>query len=132
LLKDKLSKMNRREVIRNIAAGSVTLFVVPAALTSCSKEEIEPDPDPNPDLDELSIDLTDDKYNSLLSEGGFYIEENVIIINTGADLLPYQAYVRTMDAGCPIIMATKIYPVPVMGPFSAPQDRYCRDQLILH
>jgi cytochrome b6-f complex iron-sulfur subunit len=75
--------MNRRDLIRNIAAGSVTLFVVPAAITSCAKDDPDPDVDPNADPDTLSIDLTDDKYSSLLSDGGFYIEENVIVINNG-------------------------------------------------
>lgn len=75
--------MNRRDLIRKMAAGSVTLFVVPAAFTSCAKEEIDPDEDPNPGPEKLSIDLTDDKYSNLLPDGGFYIEENVIVINTG-------------------------------------------------
>jgi len=57
--------------------------VAPAILTSCEKEDFEPEPDPNPDPDALSIDLTDGKYASLLATGGFYIESNVIVINTG-------------------------------------------------
>ena len=76
--------MNRRELIRNIAAGTVTLFVVPAALTSC--EDDLPDPDDNnnpPDDNILSIDLTNDKYSNLGLEGGFVKEGDLIIINTG-------------------------------------------------
>ena len=76
-------KMNRRELIKNIAAGTVTLFVLPAAITSCTKEEIVPDLNPNPGLDEITLDLTDNKYSNLLPDGGFLIEEDVIVINTG-------------------------------------------------
>ena len=77
--------MKRRELIKNIAAGTVTLFVVPAALTSCEKED--PDPDVPPGSNELTIDLTLSKYSNLGSEGGFVIEENVIIINTGESFI---------------------------------------------
>jgi cytochrome b6-f complex iron-sulfur subunit len=75
--------MNRRELIRNLASGSLTLFVVPAFLTSCAKDDPDPDPDPNPDPGVLTIDLTDPKYSSLGPAGGFYIEKQVIVINTG-------------------------------------------------
>lgn len=73
--------MNRRELIKNLASGSVTLFVVPAVITSCAKDD--PDPDPIPDPDVLTIDLTLSKYDNLGSAGGFIIEEDIIVINTG-------------------------------------------------
>lgn len=77
--------MNRRELIRQLAAGSVTLFVVPTFLTSCEKETIDPDanPNPDPDPDPLTIDLGDDKYSSLLPVGGSYVESGIIIFHTG-------------------------------------------------
>ena len=74
--------MNRRELIKNIAAGTVTLFVVPAAFTSCEKDPVDPDDNDNPDGN-LIIDLTAAKYSDLGSAGGFVKEEDVIIINTG-------------------------------------------------
>jgi len=80
--------MNRRELIRNIAAGTVTLFVVPTAFTSC--EDDLPDPDDNnnpPDDNILSIDLSDDKYSNLGSAGGFVKEGDIIIINTGDEFI---------------------------------------------
>jgi cytochrome b6-f complex iron-sulfur subunit len=81
--------MNRRELVKNLASGTLTLFVVPAVITSCAKDDPEPDPgpDPNPDPGVLTIDLTDAKYNSLGAAGGFYIEDNVIIINTGDEFI---------------------------------------------
>ncbi len=76
--------MNRRELIRNIAAGTATLFIVPTAFTSCEKDPIDPDDNNNPpDDDILTIDLTDDKYSNLGSVGGFVKEGDLIIINTG-------------------------------------------------
>jgi len=79
--------MNRRDLIRNIAAGSVTLFVAPTVLSSCGKDDPDPDPNPNPDPDVLTIDLNDAKYSSLGAAGGSYIEEGVIIFNTGDGFL---------------------------------------------
>jgi cytochrome b6-f complex iron-sulfur subunit len=59
--------------------------MAPAVLSSCAKEDPDPDPNPNPvpNPDVLSIDLTDAKYSSLGSAGGFYLEQDVIVINTG-------------------------------------------------
>lgn len=74
--------MKRRELIRNVAAGTVTLFVVPAYLTSCEKDDPDPD-DNNPDDNVLIIDLTDNKYSSLNEAGGFVVENDIIIFNTG-------------------------------------------------
>ena len=75
--------MNRRELIKNIAAGTVTLFVVPAAFTSCEKEPIDPDDNNNPDEGVLTIDLNSNKYSNLGLSGGFVKEGEIIIINTG-------------------------------------------------
>jgi len=81
--------MNRRDLIRNIAAGTVTMFVVPSAFTSCEKESVDPD-DNNQNLD-LTIDLTDDKYSALGSEGGFVKEDGIIVINTGEAFIALSA-----------------------------------------
>ena len=75
--------MNRRDLIRNIAAGTVTLFVVPTAFTSCEKEEPDPNDNNPPGSNVLTIDLTLAKYSNLGSEGGNMVVEGIIIINTG-------------------------------------------------
>jgi len=75
--------MNRRELIKNIAAGTATLFVVPAAFTSCEDELTDPGDNNNPDGTTLKIDLSDDKYSALESDGGFVKVEGIIVINTG-------------------------------------------------
>ena len=75
--------MNRRELIRNIAAGTATLFIVPAAFTSCEDDLPDPDDNNNPDNNTLTIDLTADKYSNLGSAGGSVKEGDIIIINTG-------------------------------------------------
>ena len=72
--------MNRRELIRNIAAGTATVFIVPSILTSCEKED--PDPD-NPMENTVTIDLNDDNFSSLVSTGGSQVVDNVMVINTG-------------------------------------------------
>jgi len=74
--------MNRRELIRNIAAGTVTLFIVPSAITSCTKDNL-----PNPDNNTVTIDLGSSKYSTLASAGGSIVVQNIIIFNTGSDYL---------------------------------------------
>jgi cytochrome b6-f complex iron-sulfur subunit len=81
--------MNRRDLIRNIAAGTATLFIVPSFVTSC--EEDPDDPNPNPDPDTLTIDLADNKYSNLTSAGGSHIEDSIIIINTGDQFIAFSS-----------------------------------------
>jgi len=78
--------MNRRDMIRNIAAGTATVFVVPPLLSSCEKDD--PDPDDlngnnNPDENTLTIDLTDPDFGALTAAGGSIVVDNIIIANTG-------------------------------------------------
>ena len=72
--------MNRRELIRNIAAGTATVFIVPTVLTSCQEDQMDPE---DPDANKLTIDLTSPNNSSLGSEGGSKVFENIIVINTG-------------------------------------------------
>ena len=72
--------MNRRELIRNIAAGTASVFIVPSVLTSCQEDQPEPE---NPDANKLTIDLTNTNNSSLGSAGGSKVIENIILINTG-------------------------------------------------
>lgn len=79
--------MNRRELLKSIAAGTTTLFVVPAFLTSCESETIDPDANKDPNTGELTIDMTEAKYSVLGTAGGYVIEGSIIIINTGQGFL---------------------------------------------
>jgi cytochrome b6-f complex iron-sulfur subunit len=76
--------MKRRELIRNIAAGTATLFIAPTIMTSC--QEDEPDPDNgngDPSDDTLTIDLNDNNFSSLTVAGGSQVIDSIIVINTG-------------------------------------------------
>lgn len=78
--------MNRRELIRNIAAGTATVFIVPSMLTSCQKDDPEPDDgngDPTQPDDTLTIDLNDNNFSNLTVTGGSQVIDNIIVINTG-------------------------------------------------
>lgn len=128
--------MNRRELIRNVAAGTVTLFVVPAAFTSCEKESVDPDDNNNPDNNILTIDLTDDKYDNLASSGGFVKEGNVIVINTGeafialSNVCTHQGCTVTYNSGennlpCPCHGSVFSTSGSVLqGPASSPLKKY--------
>ena len=74
--------MNRRELLKNIATGTATLFIVPAVVTSCEDETVDPDAN-GPDPNVLTIDLNEEKYSNLGNAGGFVIESSIIVFNTG-------------------------------------------------
>jgi cytochrome b6-f complex iron-sulfur subunit len=74
--------MNRRESIRNMAAGAATVFIVPAFITSCGKDQTGPDGNISPDGSTLTIDLNDGNYSQLVSAGGSLVVQNILIINT--------------------------------------------------
>jgi len=76
-----LKIMDRRSLIKNIALGTGTLFLVPSALVSCEDEEPNTDPQNN----DLTIDLNDPQYSALTSTGGSVIVQGIIVVNTGAE-----------------------------------------------
>ena len=128
--------MNRRELIRNIAAGTVTLFVVPAAFTSCEDDLPDPDDNNNPDDTTLTIDLTAAKYSSLGLAGGFVKEGDIIIINTGdefialSNICTHQGCMVSYDSGsnnlpCPCHGSVFSTSGSVLeGPADAPLKKY--------
>ena len=128
--------MNRRELIRSVAAGTVTLFVVPAAFTSCEKDPIDPDDNNNPDDTTLTIDLTAAKYSNLGSAGGFVKEGDIIIINTGdefialSNICTHQGCIVSYDPGnnnLPCPCHGSVYSTSgsvLQGPADAPLKKY--------
>ncbi|MCK4988908.1 MAG: Rieske (2Fe-2S) protein [Bacteroidales bacterium] len=128
--------MNRRDLIKSIAAGTVTLFVVPAAFTSCEKDPIDPDDNNNPDDTTLTIDLTAAKYSNLGSAGGFVKEGDIIIINTGdefialSNICTHQGCIVSYDPGnnnLPCPCHGSVYSTSgsvLQGPADAPLKKY--------
>jgi cytochrome b6-f complex iron-sulfur subunit len=74
--------MNRRELIRNIAAGTATVFIVPSFITSCQDDEPD-NGNGDPSENTLTIDLNDNNFSSLGSAGGSAVVDNIIVFNTG-------------------------------------------------
>jgi len=79
--------MNRRELIRDIAAGTTTLFLVPSLLTSCEDNMPNPGDSNNTNTGTMTIDLTDNSYSNLITTGGYVVKNDVIIINTGEEFI---------------------------------------------
>lgn len=73
--------MQRRNFIGNLAKGAGTLIVLPTLITACEEDPIDPNGNNGDDL--LVVDLTDTQNSALLSDGGFVVRNNVIIINSG-------------------------------------------------
>ena len=77
-------EINRRELIKRVAAGTATLFILPAMVTSCEEEPEGPD---NPNENEpLSIDLSEAAYSDLNNVGGFAIVQDIIVFNDGNEI----------------------------------------------
>lgn len=133
---DIFSQMNRRELFRNLAAGTVTLFVVPAAFTSCEDELLDPDDINNPDNNVLAIDLNNDKYSALGLAGGWVKEGNIIIINTGDGFIALSSICTHQGCGVSYDSESKNLPCPchgsvfstsgavVQGPADSPLKKY--------
>lgn len=75
--------MKRRDFISKVAAGGSILFVSSLYLSSCGKGGDSP-ADPTPvDTTPISIDLSDSKYASLNTVGGYAYYDKYMIIRTG-------------------------------------------------
>jgi cytochrome b6-f complex iron-sulfur subunit len=74
--------MDRIDFLRKLAAGGSFLLAGPAFLASCSKDDDMTDPD-NGNGNDITIDLTDSKFDDLDTVGGYVYYGSMIIFRTG-------------------------------------------------
>ncbi len=80
--------MNRRDSLQKLVLGGTVLFLSPAILQSCSKDD-EPTPDtggqgPGPQPGQnITLDLTLPENSTLNNSGGSKIVQSILIANTG-------------------------------------------------
>jgi len=79
--------MNRRDSLQKLVLGGTVLFLSPAILQSCSKDD-EPTPDtggpgPQPGQKNITLDLTLPENASLNNAGGSKIVQSILVANTG-------------------------------------------------
>jgi len=91
--------MQRRNFIGNLAKGAGSLIVLPTLITSCEEDPIT-DPNGNNGENLLTVDLTDGQNRALLSEGGYIVQNNVIIINNGGSYIALSSVCT--HSGCDI------------------------------
>jgi cytochrome b6-f complex iron-sulfur subunit len=72
--------MERKKFIKNFAVGGSILFVAPALLNACGKDD-DPDLGNNPP-EPIVVDLNDTDFASLNTVGGFAYKGDIIIIRT--------------------------------------------------
>jgi hypothetical protein len=83
--------MKRREMIKKVVLGGITLGILPTVLNSCSKK------DEAKQEETLTVDLNDQANAVLLNAGGYLVINNrIIVAYTGFKDLPYSA----ADASC--------------------------------
>lgn len=77
--------MNRRESLRKALQGGAVLFLAPAVLQSCSKDD---DPNntgtPPPAGSKITIDLSLAENAGLNTAGGSKVVQSVLVANTGS------------------------------------------------
>ncbi len=84
--------MKRRDFIPRIMGGSAIVAVLPMAMTSCEKDDMEDleesmdDQNENDSKnDDNTIDLDDASYVALKTQGGSAYKGDLIVINLGMD-----------------------------------------------
>jgi len=75
--------MNRRELVQKIALGGAVLFVMPAAITSCSKDNSDDPPIKNPPGTKIDVDLSLPSNAALNAVGGSVYVQSIVVVNTG-------------------------------------------------
>jgi cytochrome b6-f complex iron-sulfur subunit len=92
--------MKRRKALEKIVIGTGTFFILPTTIMSCEKEP-EPDGNGGNGGNDVQINMDEAKYSGLLVAGGFVVEGDIIIANTGNDTFIALSSVCTHQ-GCTI------------------------------
>ena len=81
--------MNRREVVQKFLVGGTVLAIAPSVLESCVKTPTDMGllTGGTPPSSTLSVDLSLSKYSALNSGGSSMLIQNILVINTGQNIV---------------------------------------------
>jgi cytochrome b6-f complex iron-sulfur subunit len=105
--------MTRKDLLLKVFLGGTAALVIPATLTSCSKDETEED---NGSNNKVTIDLSDPSNATLLNPGGTKVIGGIIVANKGSDTYAALEKRCTHD-GCTVVyeLSTNTFPCPCHG-----------------
>ncbi len=106
--------MTRRDLIQKVLIGGTTLFVLPSALTSCSKDENN-DNGGGSGSDVITLDLTKSAYAALNTAGGSVIVQSIIVANTGTSFVAIDSICTHQGCTIGYSLSDNNFPCPCHG-----------------
>jgi len=109
--------MTRRDLIQKVLIGGTTLFVLPSALSSCSKDEKEENDDDGGSGggSSLKLDMNNPTYAGLKTAGGSVIVQSIIVAYTGTSYVAIDSICTHQGCTIGYSLSDNNFPCPCHG-----------------